>query len=274
MKHLSESPTKQIKIKKVSMDTQETFEDTVAIEAPLEIRLRTEDQFLAKPISVTMRTPREDHLLALGFLFTEGILSDNSSVVSYEITDENIIEVVLKEGTPIALDKADRNFYTTSSCGVCGKSSIDAIQVKSLYKVGNESRIVDKRVLFGLQDRIKSVQATFTKTGGIHAATLFSPEGDLIALYEDVGRHNAMDKLVGDCWQKGLLPLKNHILLLSGRASFELIQKATMAGVSIIASVGAPSSLAIELASENNHTLVGFLKSDRFNIYTGHERIE
>lgn len=273
MKQLIDSPTRQTKIIKVFKDAQESFDDTVAIEAPLEIRLKTEDQLVTKSVSVTMRTPGEDNLLALGFLFTEGILSNSNSVVSSEITEENIIEIVLKEGTPIALDKADRNFYTTSSCGVCGKSSIDAINVKSQFQVADGLLAVDKNVLFGLQDKIKSVQATFTKTGGIHAATLFSPEGDLIALYEDVGRHNAMDKLVGDCWQKGLLPLKNNILLLSGRASFELIQKATMAGVSIIASVGAPSSLAVELASENNHTLVGFLKSDRFNIYTGHERI-
>ncbi len=273
MKQTLNASISNIKIKKVFSDSLEEIDDAVAIEAPLEIRLRNESDLLGKSISVTMRTPGNDELLALGFLFTEGILSDYESVLAADITEENVIEVVVKDGTPIQLDKTDRNFYTTSSCGVCGKSSIDAIKVKSSFSIKETTSVVDRKTLFDLQQKIIAEQSAFTKTGGIHASALFDLSGNLIAIREDVGRHNAMDKLIGECWQKGLAPLNNYVLMLSGRASFELIQKATMAGIPIICSVGAPSSLAIELAQENNHTLVGFLKTDRFNIYCGHHRI-
>ncbi|MFY0592245.1 formate dehydrogenase accessory sulfurtransferase FdhD [Roseivirga sp.] len=266
--------TNQINIKRVYSDDSEDISDIVAIEAPLEIRLKTDQEIVGKAISVTMRTPGNDELLAKGFLFTEGIISDYAEIIETEITDENIVEVTVHDGANLSLGKADRNFYTTSSCGVCGKSSIDAITVKSQFELNMASLKVNKTALFNLQEKVLAKQSAFTQTGGIHAAALFSSSGELITLREDVGRHNATDKLIGECWEQGLLPLASNILFLSGRASFELIQKATMAGIAVIVSVGAPSSLAIELASERGHTLIGFLKENRFNIYCGHERIE
>lgn len=273
MRQATESSIAQVSIKKAYNDRSEEIQDWIAIEAPLEIRLKKEGDLMAKPVSVTMRTPGHDELLALGFLFTEGILFDYRSVISVDTVDENVVEVLVSSDTETELGNADRNFYTTSSCGVCGKASIDAINVKSRFQLDPVSPTIDKQQIFGLQQKLIVQQSSFVKTGGIHASALFSSTGELIALKEDVGRHNAMDKLVGECWQKGLLPLTDKVLLLSGRASFELIQKATMAGISTIVSVGAPSSLAIELAAENRHTLVGFLKEDRFNIYTGAARV-
>lgn len=269
---LSSKTTQKI-IHKVN-ETTEQVEDIVAIEAPLEIRIKRQSDLIGKSVAVTMRTPGNDEELALGFLFTEGILSDFNEVVEATEIEENVVEVIVQKEAAINLSQSDRNFYTTSSCGVCGKASIDAIQVDSSFSLFGDIPTVSKQVLFHLQDTLKKEQSAFEATGGIHAAALFDTNGNLLELREDVGRHNALDKLIGSAWQNGQIPMSNHVLLLSGRASFELVQKASMAGIPIIAAVGAPSSLAVELAEEHRHTLVGFLKSDRFNIYTGHERIE
>lgn len=266
--------TQKRQIKRFENGTFSAKEDLVAIEAPLEIHLQKESEISGKSVAVTMRTPGNDAELVLGFLFTEGILSDFNSIVSTSQLDENIVTVLVKDDTAINLSQSDRNFYTTSSCGVCGKASIDAIKVSSIFKLAGFSPKVKPELLFGLQEKLLEQQSTFAETGGIHAAALFNIGGELELLKEDVGRHNALDKLIGNLWSQGMLPASNHILLLSGRASFELVQKATMAGIPVIVAVGAPSSLAIELAENNQHTLIGFLKKQRFNCYTGHERIE
>jgi len=246
-------------------------EDQIAIEEPLEMRILTDG--IEKSISVTMRTPTNDAFLAAGFLFTEGIISNQKEIKNIT-SAENIVTVELASGTKVDVKKVERNFYTTSSCGVCGKSSIDSINTNSQFEISTDVHLIQKSILFGLQNILKEQQSLFSLTGGIHAAALFDFTGKLISLQEDVGRHNALDKLIGDAMLKDSLPLKQHLLLLSGRASFELIQKATMAGIPIIAAIGAPSSLAIELAKENGHTLIGFLKKKGFNIYCGYERIE
>lgn len=260
-------------IKRIYPTHGEQRHDEIAIEAPLEISIQKVSALQAQKISVTMRTPGQDDLLALGFLFTEGILSDFNQVISVNEMVENEIVIMVNDDTELNTTQVDRNFYTSSSCGVCGKSSIDAIKTVSAFKIQEYDLEVKASVLYHLQDQLRERQTTFNQTGGIHAAALFDSEGKLIDFQEDVGRHNAMDKLVGHSWKNGQLPAKEKMLLLSGRASFELIQKAAMAGIPIICSVGAPSSLAIDLAEEQGITLVGFLKSDRFNLYTHHERI-
>jgi len=256
-----------IKITKTKNGTSAEREDVVAVEAPLEIQIKLWDEDEPRAISVTMRTPGDDEELALGFLFTEGLLTSYNQVKAVKYLGENIVKVYLNEGITIDLQKAERNFYTTSSCGVCGKSSIEAITTKAQYPIQNKAEVKDE-ILFGLKDKLAEQQSLFTATGGIHAAALFNENGELLTLQEDVGRHNALDKLVGEAFRRNQLPLEKSILLLSGRASFELIQKATMAGIGTIVSVGAPSSLAVELARENGQTLIGFLKEGSYNLYT------
>jgi len=257
--------------------------DELAAEEPLEIRLEygNADQLQAKSISVTMRTPGNDAELALGFLFTEGIISAAADVsgiahlyMSCNDNRENIIQVKLAEGLVPNLNTSERNFYTTSSCGVCGKSSINAIKtVKQYHQVNNDEYVVSASVLYALPELLRAHQDVFEKTGGLHASALFSTSGNFLMVREDVGRHNALDKLIGASLNNGGLPLHDKVLLLSGRASFELVQKAAMAGISIIAAVGAPSTLAVQLADEFNITLCGFLRGQRFNIYTSPKRI-
>lgn len=258
--------------------------DTLSVEEPLEIRIiyGAENNRTQKNISVTMRTPGQDLELALGFLFTEGIIPGKDQVKNIthlamlcELNKENIIGVELIEGFIPDLLKSDRNFYTTSSCGVCGKGSIAAIRTVSPYAkcADQQEMTLLPEVLYTLPNQLRAAQQNFAVTGGIHASGLFTMEGELLLLREDVGRHNALDKLIGAALAGDLLPLNQGILLLSGRASFELIQKAAMAGISIVAAIGAPSSLAVELASEFGITLLGFLREDRFNIYTTNERI-
>ncbi|MBE5318793.1 formate dehydrogenase accessory sulfurtransferase FdhD [Pedobacter sp. MR2016-19] len=275
---------RQIPVKKVSCAIAAPALDTLSVEEPLEIRIiyGAENNRVQKNISVTMRTPGEDLELALGFLFTEGIISAKDQVknISHlampcELNKENIVGVELSEGFIPDLLQSDRNFYTTSSCGVCGKGSIAAIRTVSSYSnsADQEEMTLLPEVLYSLPDQLRAAQQNFAVTGGIHASGLFTMEGELLLLREDVGRHNALDKLIGAALAGDLLPLNQRILLLSGRASFELIQKAAMAGISIVAAIGAPSSLAVELASEFGITLLGFLREDRFNIYTTNERI-
>lgn len=268
---------KNITVNRYSNGQITNLPDFVAIEEPLEISLTysTEDSTIKKNISVTMRTPGNDAALATGFLFTEGIIKNNSAIKSTGIllSDENKMNVVLQVGEFPFLQQSERNFYTTSSCGVCGKVSIDAIKTVSTFNAVQTNVSVAETVLTSLPQQLQQQQIIFKSTGGLHAAALFQSNGKFIMLKEDVGRHNALDKIVGAALQQDLLPLSNCILMLSGRASFELMQKATMAGIKIIAAIGAPSSLAVELAEEAGITLVGFLKKTSFNIYTHQERI-
>ncbi|HTE00283.1 MAG TPA: formate dehydrogenase accessory sulfurtransferase FdhD [Mucilaginibacter sp.] len=257
--------------------------DALAIEEPLEIRLEygpATDRKIQN-VSVTMRTPGNDAELALGFLFTEGIIKQQSDTNTIEHcfiacaeNKENVIQVSLNENTIPNLPNAERNFYTTSSCGVCGKASINAIRTVGAF---TQDKLVENQVnsdvLYQLPSILQKHQEVFADTGGLHASALFNASGELLMVREDVGRHNALDKLIGAALNKNILPLDQHILLLSGRASFELVQKAAMAGINIIAAVGAPSSLAVQLAEEFHITLVGFLRGQRFNIYTQPQRI-
>lgn len=266
-----------ISIQKISAGEISETEDGVAVEEPLEIQLAysTATGRMQKNIAITMRTPGNDEELAVGFLFTEGIIKDKASIsdIKRPASDNNRIMVTLQEDVIPVLTNTSRNFYSTSSCGICGKASIEAIITVSPYLNEKESVFIPAVVLYPLQDELKKQQVVFEDTGGIHASALFDLSGNFIMLREDVGRHNALDKIIGAALLKEQLPLTHCILLLSGRASFELVQKAAMAGIKIIAAVGAPSSLAVQLAKETNITLIGFLKNNRFNIYSGKERI-
>lgn len=255
----------------VSCDT----DDLLAVEEPMELRLVSGPEGRSKSISVTMRTPGHDPELATGFLFTEGMIADAGDISSVQHLpyDPNVVEIKLRSDVQPRLDQLERHFYTTSSCGVCGKSSIDAVRTVSAYGSVKSSLSVAPELLEQLPERLRESQDVFEQTGGLHASALFDPEGRLLLLREDVGRHNALDKLIGAALHAGMLPLNDHILLLSGRASFELIQKAAMAGIRMVAAVGAPSSLAVALAKDNHMTLAGFVRNGRFNIYCGAERI-
>ena len=259
------------KILKVQNEITKEAEDNTAIEEPLEISITHSCE--RKIISITMRTPGNDEDLASGFLFTEGIIKNYNSIQSISV-GMNTVTVHINENAELNLKSSDRNFYMTSSCGICGKSSIDSVRTNSQYKVEILSSIISKNIILSLPDTLRKHQSIFDSTGGIHASGLFDFNGNFIALKEDVGRHNALDKLAGFALQNNLIPLTNSILLLSGRASFELIQKAMMMGIPVVCAVGAPSSLAIDLANENNITLIGFLRDNRFNIYTYPERIK
>ncbi|MBO9693757.1 formate dehydrogenase accessory sulfurtransferase FdhD [Chryseobacterium sp.] len=274
---LSNKSVKQIEIIKVRENSGFPYTDDISVEEPLEIRVSysAEGKKESRNISVTMRTPGNDVELAAGFLFTEGIISGREQIKSIyspqaecSRNSENVVIVELTEDFVPELMKADRNFYTTSSCGVCGKGSIESIRtVSAFHNHIKENTEVSLETLYQLSEKLQSFQNNFSATGGIHASGIFDLEGNLMALREDVGRHNALDKLIGYALSAGLLPLNNKILLLSGRASFELIQKAAMAGIAIVAAIGAPSSLAVDLAKEFDITLLGFLRDNRFNIY-------
>jgi FdhD protein len=266
-----------ISIQKINAGEITEANDQVAVEEPLEIQVAysTATGRIQKNISVTMRTPGNDEELAAGFLFTEGIIKNKEGIqdIKHLSFDENRVLVTLYENIQPVLANTSRNFYSTSSCGVCGKASIEAVRTVSFYGHEKDATFINASVLYHLQDNLKKQQVAFENTGGIHASALFSLEGNFIMLREDVGRHNALDKVIGVSLIEGQLPLNNCILFLSGRASFELIQKAMMAGIKIIAAVGAPSSLAVELAKESGITLIGFLRNNRFNIYSGDQRI-
>ncbi|CAG5003781.1 Sulfur carrier protein FdhD [Dyadobacter sp. CECT 9275] len=264
-------------IRKITAGNDTLVQDELAVEEPLEIRIKywEKGRQIARNISVTMRTPGCDPELALGFLFTEGVVHHYNQIekVATDPFDNNVLTVELKADEKPVLGSSERNFYTTSSCGVCGKSSIEAIKTHSTYQFLESDISVGKEILFTLKDRLREQQQVFESTGGLHASALFSPQGDFLMLREDVGRHNALDKIIGSALIQNMLPLTEKLLLLSGRASFELLQKASMAGIKIIAAIGAPSSLAVEVAEESGITLIGFLKNDGFNIYTGFSRV-
>jgi FdhD protein len=266
-----------INIHKFSAGDISAAPDKVAIEEPLQIQVNcsTLTGQMLKDIAVTMRTPGNDEELAAGFLFTEGVIKKAEDIVEikHAHNDENLVQVILKQDIVPSIGNPARNFYTTSSCGICGKASIDAIQTVSQYREIKNEACITAIVFYTLQNGLKKQQKAFEDTGGIHASALFDISGKFITLREDVGRHNALDKIIGAAMLGNRLPLNNCILFLSGRASFELVQKAVMAGVKIIASVGAPSSLAVEMAKESDVTLIGFLRNERFNIYSGKQRI-
>ncbi len=273
-------PVQNIQITKVKYNEVLTQPDLLVVEEPLEIRLgfgMPADR-QQRSLSVTMRTPGHDFELALGFLFTEGIINSGDQVESIKYCSsvkpeefENVVRIELKPEVQIEYEKFQRHFYTSSSCGVCGKSSIDSVKVNC--KSIDSKLIIPSSIIYSLPKKIKNAQHVFEQTGGLHAAALFNQDGELIILREDIGRHNATDKLIGAMLNKNRTPLSNYILMLSGRTSFELIQKAAVAGIPIIAAVGAPSSLAVSLAKEAGMTLLGFVLEGNFNIYCGEQRI-
>ena len=259
--------------------------DVLATEQPLEIRLAhgPAGQRQQQTLAITMRTPGHDAELAAGFLLGEGIINQASDLLSLAPCPDprrpeergNVLLVELAPGVAVDLGRLERHFYTSSSCGVCGKTSIAAVQAVSCPALPPAGRpVVAAATIHGLPARQRAAQAVFEQTGGLHAAALFTADGELLLLREDVGRHNALDKLVGAALLTGQLPLHGHVLLLSGRASFELVQKAAVAGIAVVAAVGAPSSLAVEAADEFGLTLLGFVRNDGFNIYTHAARIK
>ena len=270
---------KQVQTKKISglsnSATVEDMLDTVSVEEPLEIRVGFEDQASVQQIAVNMRTPGNDAELAVGFLFTEGIISSKDDVAEV-ILDKRCNGVLVQLYEHVELDPAvfSRHSFVASSCGVCGKKSIAAVRVKRQYDCLHGEPVVSAELIHKLPDMLRAQQNNFDHTGGIHASCLFDLDGNLLNIKEDVGRHNALDKLIGAEFLAGHLPMHNKVLMLSGRASFELIQKAAHAGLAVIAAVGAPSSLAIQLAAECDVTLLGFVRDGRFNIYSGSHRIK
>ncbi|MGI5228431.1 formate dehydrogenase accessory sulfurtransferase FdhD [Actinoallomurus sp. CA-142502] len=250
--------------------------DTLVVEEPLEIRLG------GRPLTVTMRTPGDDFELAAGFLVGEGVVARAEEIraIAYcaGATDDggntyNIVDVRLADGVPLPDLTLERNFYTTSSCGLCGKASLDAVRTVARWSVRDDPLRLAPETVTALPDRLRAAQQVFERTGGLHAAGLFDATGSLLCVREDVGRHNAVDKLVGWALQRDLLPLRGVTLLVSGRASFELAQKALMSGIPAMAAVSAPSSLAVELAADTGLTLIGFLRGTTMNVYTGAERL-
>ena len=256
----------RLDVQRVDSNGMRPTSDLLAVEEPLEIQVDGE------PLMVTMRTPGHDIDLAAGFLFTEGLLAGLGDVREIRMCDENTAAVTLGPGGAL-LRPASRNFMATSACGVCGKDSIEAIRVRSAFDVAADQVQVSPAMLAGLPDQLREAQRVFRSTGGLHAAGLFTADGTLLALREDVGRHNAVDKLAGWALRSGLLPLAGHVLLVSGRASFELAQKAVMMGVPVLAAATAPSSLAAELAADAGMTLIGFLRGTTMNVYAGEQRV-
>lgn len=252
-------------------------EDLLAVEEPLEIRLG------GTPLSITMRTPGHDFDLAAGFLVSEGVVAHNEELLAIRYcaglpadgeNTYNVLDVTLAPGVARPAVSLDRNFYMTSSCGLCGKASIDAVRTRSHHPVGADPVTVSDEFLSALPDRLRAGQAVFDQTGGLHAAALFdAATGELLVLREDVGRHNAVDKVVGWALKEGRLPLSGTVLMVSGRASFELVQKASMAGIPVLAAVSAPSSLAVDLGQELGLTVVGFLRGNSMVVYSGRERV-
>ena len=274
---IAKASTTGARIYRVEAGTAESRADELATEEPLEIRLIQEGR--RRTVAVTMRTPGADEELALGFLFAEGVIERRADVVRSQACVEpggactNIVDVELADDLPEPeLAGLERHFFATSACGVCGKAGLDALTLRVTEPVppGPE---VSPALLAGLPARLREAQGLFATTGGIHAAALFDAAGTLLAVREDVGRHNALDKLIGWALGEGLLPLHRHVVLVSGRSSYEILQKCLVAGVPVVCAVSAPSSLAVELAERFDITLVGFLRGDRFNVYSGAGRI-
>jgi FdhD protein len=250
--------------------------ETLVVEEPLEIRIN------GRPLTVVMRTPGSDVELAQGFLLTEGIISCRDDILTVRycpgaVDDEantyNVLDVTLAGDVPAPEVDVARNFYTTSSCGVCGKSSLAAVRLASRHCPGDDPSVVSADTLSAMPDQLRDAQKVFASTGGLHGAALFSTDGTLLVVREDIGRHNAVDKVIGWALERNRVPLTGTVLLVSGRASFELTQKAVMAGIPVLAAVSAPSSLAVDLASQSGLTLVAFLRGESMNVYTRPDRL-
>ena len=268
--------TDRRRVRRIQAARAKGMQDTLVVEEPLEIRVG------GRPLTVTMRTPGDDFELAMGFLVTEGIVRAPAQVETIRYcagTDDdglntyNVLDVVLDAAVSLPDLTLERNFYATSSCGVCGKASIEALDVRAAWSLADDDFTVPATVLSGLPEALRAAQRVFDRTGGLHAAGLFSPDGELLCLREDVGRHNAVDKVVGWALREDRLPLRRTMLLVSGRASFELTQKALLAGIPVLAAVSAPSTLAVDLAERSGMALVGFLRGQSMNVYAGSDRV-
>ena len=254
-------------------DAGARVEDQLAGEEPLEVRIG------GAPLTVMMRTPGHERELALGFLFGEGIIRTADDVAAVRILPngehpdlENIVDIALNPSAPGVDQRWQRNFLSATSCGLCGVSTIEAIH-QAAPPLPDDGLIVDPEVIYGLDARLRAEQEVFARTGGLHAAGLFTAEGEPVAVREDIGRHNAVDKVVGHALERGLMPLARHILMVSGRTSFEIVQKALQARIPVLVAVSAPSSLARDLAQASNQTLIGFLRGRSLNVYSGRQRI-
>lgn len=270
-------PFQPVQLERVGLAGRAVAEDVLAVEEPLEIRvlLAVDGEPVERTVSVTMRTPGHDAELAAGFLFTEGLVRSRDDLLQIVPcrSNDSLVRVHLRAGLAFDPAKFERHFYTSSSCGVCGKASLDAVRTAIPCPLDGGGPIIAAEVLHRLPERARAAQAAFELTGGLHASALFDPDGRLLAIREDVGRHNALDKLIGEALLAGRVPLRGAILLVSGRVSFELVQKAAIAGIPVLAAVGAPSSLAVELAEEAGMTLLGFVRENRFNVYCGGQRV-
>jgi FdhD protein len=261
----------------LTSDTSSTRPETLAVEEPMEIRIN------GTAITVTMRTPGSDVELAQGFMLTEGVIGQRDDIATVQycrgagedgVNSYNVLDVTLAPNVPMPDVDVTRNFYTTSSCGVCGKGSIDAIQLISRHSPGDDPTVVASETLSAMPDQLRSAQRIFATTGGLHGAALFNADGTMLVVREDIGRHNAVDKVIGWALENDRIPLTGTVLLVSGRASFELTQKAVMAGIPVLAAVSAPSSLAVDLAGQAGLTLVAFLRGDSMNVYTRPDRVK
>ncbi len=272
-----------INVHRVRGASTDVADDWVAAEEPLEIRLgySVPGGRTAASVSITMRTPGNDEELATGFLYSEGIIShvDDLAEVAHcgapapDSGNRNVVRVDLAADVNVDIERLKRHFYTTSSCGVCGKSSLDALSAVGVEPLADGGFTIGSERLTGLPEKLRAMQITFDRTGGLHAAAVFNSQGEILLTREDVGRHNAVDKAVGTLLQDGRLPASDLGLLVSGRASFELVQKALVAGIPLLAAVSAPSSLAVRLANEFNVSLIGFLRGENYNVYSGRDRI-
>lgn len=261
----------KVKINRYKNAAFEHKDDVLIVEVPLEMRIRQKGR--SSQLAITMRTPGNDDLLMQGYLLAEGIISDLADIQSIRSIDENVIEAELLSKANCATTQNTRNTYVSSSCGLCGKTSLEALRKETHYLPWASKAKIAQQSILHLQNTAMNQQRLFSRTGGNHAVTLFDYDAQLLGQYEDVGRHNAMDKLIGHALKHDMLPLHGNIALLSGRASFELIQKAMMAGLSMVAAVGAPSSMAVELADEAGITLIGFLRDESYNVYCHGDRI-
>ena len=275
--------TRRLWVQKIRGQHGERGEEVLVVEEPLEIQLISGhgNNRIKRSISVTMRTPGHDFELAAGFLYTEGIVQSPADIEDIVYTGPrralgqcNTVGVHLHPNVQFDSDLLDRHFYTTSSCGVCGKATLEALRIRNRTALSNNGRKISIETIKLVAERLQPAQEVFKETGGLHAAGLFDPSGNLTSLYEDVGRHNAVDKVIGEHLFKNQLPLHDFILMVSGRASFEIMQKALMGGIPVVAAVSAPSSLAVDLANNFNMTLLGFVRGGSFNIYSGAERIQ
>ena len=265
-------------IRRFRNSSMETLKDTLAVEEPLEIRLGYTDPLkgrIHRSVSITMRTPGADQALATGFLFTESIIQNTDDILSIDQRSENVIRLELTDKAEFDPIRLDRHFYTTSSCGVCGKASLEALSLSGQDAILDNNFVISRETLLSLGQALNQSQSLFTATGGCHATASFNSKGEITCITEDVGRHNAMDKLVGIQLSKNQIPMSTQGIIVSGRASFELMQKALVAGCPMLVAVGAPSSLAVELAEEFNISLIGFLDRGRYNLYhSGNSALE